>query len=1533
MRASLLGLGLSVVILVSLVPAVPAASWVFGHTWGGAGEDVAVAVDTDDSGNVYLVGSTPDSSSGGSAVFVAKFDPLGRLVWNRVFSLNDPAFGQVLAYDAAVSPTGETYVLGAVQDLSYSWSLLILKVSANGNLGFARSATAVQYANRIALNVDSGGVVVAADATGYGDGRVLSVSASGVLRWAEASATPEAVSPWGLATDSGGNTYTVVDRVDTLGIAKFNRQGQIVGQRVLNGATSTSWSWDLALGPDGFLYGLGYAYGSGSSLLVKFDTQLNPIWTELIGGPGESEETTRILALADGTLAAAGSSSTTGSYLIRTDADGQLLESSKFPAGTAGAMYADAVALPGGGFALAGAIVGPPTEEPLPISDTAVLPPGGGWDSDIVVWNAASDISLANVAFTSADPEVPVDAVGGILGTQAWFAAFDVPPSGLDVHVGATASDADPLTVQFAATVANGTTPYAYQWSFGDGGFSQAQNPSHTYSQLGTFLVQLTVADAAARIGRASIKLDVLRSASVHSDVDFNHVWGNVDDEDVTALVADTQGNVYVVGAVQNATTRNYPTYVAKFDRLGALEWNHILQVPGSNVSYQNDACLDSAGNFVVSVDPYDDTAGDQGMIAKFSPTGDLIYAKIVDEVRHPYRIAADPATGGVVIAGDSDAYGSGRVVTLEADGSVRWATAIGTDAFASPWGLAVDSEGTSYVFMDRSDDNVGMAKFDVNGNLMSQRILLSPIVDYSYDLAMGNDGYLYALGNAFNDGYALVAKLDRNLLPIWSEYMGSPQWMEFPFRIVPLADGDLALWGYNENSSGWSMAEYRVSPAGALRQETRYPVGPSQDALFWDATSFPGGGLLAAGSTSQFVPGTGEAVLDAGAWPVGAPWAVDNMAWASTAEIQTRDKPVTLQTHDASTDDFRSANQWQAWYAGIDVPVSPPDVTFAATPGASSWTYDFTSSVRNGTSPYAYRWSFGDGAFADTAGASHVFSGGSHFLVQLFVEDASGAVGMASQRLQIGSPPVISSLTASPEVPSVGQTVSFVADASDPDGGGIVRYDWNLGDGTQVTTTAGTVNHAYAYPYTYQVMVTVTDDEGDTASYSRSLTVTAPAFLWAYAQTAQTGLVPSTIRVDGVPMDDWRVQGVELPSGPHLISFSDVPDKGTPAPFQINMGPGSTHVTGLFETYGYLRVSTEPALPATITVNGVPLDDWGFWMSVPPGTYSVSFGAVDGYDPPASQVVTVSVGANTWVAGSYAANANAVGPDPSTYGRLRVTTAIDDGRAGVASTISVDGVPRDQWALSYLKLPPGSHTVTFSDVPGLGTPAPMEVGIVAGETTSVVGTFRLEGWLRVVTNPPAGGLISVDGAVRDAWGMWQAMPPGDHTVSFGPVIAGFCPGACVIPGPQTVTLTPGNLTTVMGDYSGQSAVVSTATLPNGPARMSAQLVHPAAGVRLRAPSAKAVRDSALASEGPTAYLPTRARPSGVARLLHLVLHEASAVDVRTGLPLTIPATAVLGLALAAPVHPYPGGLWPALRSWERRGRARPSPRTPPSPG
>ncbi|MCB0991906.1 MAG: hypothetical protein KDB16_13070, partial [Acidimicrobiales bacterium] len=286
---------------------------------------------------------------------------------------------------------------------------------------------------------------------------------------------------------------------------------------------------------------------------------------------------------------------------------------------------------------------------------------------------------------------------------------------------------------------------------------------------------------------------------------------------------------------------------------------------------------------------------------------------------------------------------------------------------------------------------------------------------------------------------------------------------------------------------------------------------------------------------------------------------------------------------------------------------------------------------------------------------------------------------------------------------------------------------------------------------------------------------------------------VQSQIVVDGTPRDRWGLNWMEVSQGMHEVCFTDVVGFITPACQMVDVQPGSASaVEGVFTQQGILRVITDDGLgngvQSTITIDttvngvadGLPSNDWGVWRSVDPTmTYEVCFGPVAGFDAPACQVVgPIAGGTQQTVTGVFTANAAAPAPGP--HGLLRVRTEAGVGGGGVQSMISIDGNDANEWGLDWVKMPAGTYTVCFSDVPNFSTAPCQTVDVLDGQVTEVVGTFGVRGFLRVVTDVPHPSTILVNGVAMNAWGSWTDVDPGIYEVCFREADA-FAP-ACSTP-------------------------------------------------------------------------------------------------------------------------------------------------------
>jgi hypothetical protein len=122
-------------------------------------------------------------------------------------------------------------------------------------------------------------------------------------------------------------------------------------------------------------------------------------------------------------------------------------------------------------------------------------------------------------------------------------------------------------------------------------------------------------------------------------------------------------------------------------------------------------------------------------------------------------------------------------------------------------------------------------------------------------------------------------------------------------------------------------------------------------------------------------------------------------------------------------------------------------------------------------------------------------------------------------------------------------------------------------------------------------------------------------------------------------------------------------------------------------------------------------MDQWGLnWVKLAPGSYTLKFSDVPGYETPASQAVTIANGVTTVVAANYTAD-----------GFLRVQLS----PAGAVGTIFVNGTPRDDYGM-WDYLPPATYQVCFGPAPGFATTPPCQNATVSGggAQTNVTGVY-----------------------------------------------------------------------------------------------------------------------------------------------------------------------------------------------------------------
>jgi PKD domain len=98
------------------------------------------------------------------------------------------------------------------------------------------------------------------------------------------------------------------------------------------------------------------------------------------------------------------------------------------------------------------------------------------------------------------------------------------PVPSVTTLVASTTNTTPGSNVDLTATLAGGTAPFTYAWSFGDGTTSDAIAPSHSWTSAGTYSVTLTVTDAVG--AQASKTVEVTVAASGNSSASLTSGTG-----------------------------------------------------------------------------------------------------------------------------------------------------------------------------------------------------------------------------------------------------------------------------------------------------------------------------------------------------------------------------------------------------------------------------------------------------------------------------------------------------------------------------------------------------------------------------------------------------------------------------------------------------------------------------------------------------------------------------------------------------------------------------------------------------------------------------------------------------------------------------------------------------------------------------------------------------------------------------------------------------------------------------------------------
>ena len=275
--------------------------------------DSVEAMAVDASGNIYVTGESYTGSVGYDYVTI-KYGPDGTRKW--IASYNGPANADDLADALTLDDSGNVYVTGTSVGIDTYYDYATVKYGPNGNQLWAARYSGPGFGSDhpYALTVDSAGNVYVTGASntedGFSDYATVKYDAAGNQLWAARYDGPANNYDYAqaVALDNSGNVYVTGYSYDAAAdfdyaTIKYNPAGSQLWAKRYNGpANYSDYAVGLAVDNSNNIYVTGYSSGNNTGFdyaTVKYDSAGNPLWVSRYDGPAQGADYASSLALDD----------------------------------------------------------------------------------------------------------------------------------------------------------------------------------------------------------------------------------------------------------------------------------------------------------------------------------------------------------------------------------------------------------------------------------------------------------------------------------------------------------------------------------------------------------------------------------------------------------------------------------------------------------------------------------------------------------------------------------------------------------------------------------------------------------------------------------------------------------------------------------------------------------------------------------------------------------------------------------------------------------------------------------------------------------------------------------------------------------------------------------------------------------------------------------------------------------------------------------------------------------------------------------
>jgi PKD repeat protein len=246
----------------------------------------------------------------------------------------------------------------------------------------------------------------------------------------------------------------------------------------------------------------------------------------------------------------------------------------------------------------------------------------------------------------------------------------------------------------------------------------------------------------------------------------------------------------------------------------------------------------------------------------------------------------------------------------------------------------------------------------------------------------------------------------------------------------------------------------------------------------------------LACGTSSAGTvdPNVGDVISYLWNWGDGTPTST------GTAATHTYLVPGTYTVTLTTTDGWLKAASTTRQVVLVEPPTnSAPTVTFTANCTALTCQMNSAGTVDPDGDVIRYSWSWGDlTAVSTTANPAHSYAAQGTYTITLTVTDGWNRVNTTTRTVTMTEPGTNVAPTAVFSATCTGLTCQMNSAGTNDANGDPLRYSWNFGDATAVSTAVSPL-HSFPAAGTYTVILTVMDGWNKVGTVSHPVTVTVP--------------------------------------------------------------------------------------------------------------------------------------------------------------------------------------------------------------------------------------------------------------------------------------------------------------------------------------------------------------------------------------------------------------------------------------------------------